>query len=160
METITTTTYDVKEIRWPEKTFITRRAKIAFEKLHTFFQESYGAIYGFIQQNGLPATEMPCAIYYSIDENKKETDLAAAVPVEGKIAEVKGFEKTVIPSSRVVTTTHYGSYETMHPAYRALEKYLTDHGLTKELIIEEYFSDPEKEKDPAKWKTNIYFIVK
>jgi hypothetical protein len=28
------------------------------------------------------------------------------------------------------------------------------------LIVEEYFSDPKKEVDPAKWKTNIYFVIK
>jgi effector-binding domain-containing protein len=28
------------------------------------------------------------------------------------------------------------------------------------LYIEEYFSDPEKEKDPAKLRTDIFFVVK
>ena len=91
---------------------------------------------------------------------KNETNLAAAVPVEGNIPENDEFENIVIPSSKVVTTTHYGSYENMHPAYRALENYLADHGLERLLIIEEYFSDPKKEVDPAKWRTNIYFVIK
>ena len=152
--------YDVTEIRWVEKTFIAKRARIAFDELPFFFAESYGAIYDFIQKHGLHSKDMPCAIYYSIDEHKKETDLAAAVPIEGEVPETKEFEKITIPSSRVATTTHYGSYENMHPAYSALERYLADHGLKRVLIVEEYFSDPEKEVDPAKWRTNIYFVTK
>jgi effector-binding domain-containing protein len=156
----TTTKYDVTEIKWAEKTFIAKRARIAFDDLPVFFSESYGAIYDLIHKHGLHSKDMPCAIYYSIDEHKKETDLAAAVPFEGEIPEINEFEKITIPSSRAVTTTHYGSYENMHPAYRALEEYVADHGLRKELIVEEYFSDPKKEVDPAKWKTNIYFVIK
>ncbi|MBA4053576.1 MAG: hypothetical protein C0490_02590 [Marivirga sp.] len=156
----TATKYDVAEIKWPEKTFVAKRARITFDNLPAFFGESYGAIYSLIKELGLHSKGMPCAIYYSIDEHKKETDLAAAVPVEGSVPETQEFEKIIIPSSRVVTTTHYGSYENMHPAYRALEKYLADHGSERELIVEEYLSDPQKEADPAKWKTNIYFVIK
>jgi len=152
--------YNVAETKWPEKTFIAIRARIAFDTLPAFFAESYGAIYSFIQEHGLHSKDMPCAIYYSIDQHKKEADLAAAVPVESEVPETEEFEKITIPSSRVVTTTHYGSYENMHPAYSVLEKYLADRGLKRELIVEEYFSDPAKEVDPAKWKTNIYFVIK
>jgi effector-binding domain-containing protein len=155
-----TTKYEVREIKWPERNFLAKRATIAFDNLPAFFGESYGAMYGLIQERKLHPIGVPSAIYYSIDEQKKETDLAAAVPIEDGDAEIKEFQKITIPSSQVVTTTHYGSYENMHPAYRALEDYLIDHRLKKDLIVEEYYSDPEKEKDPSKWKTNIYFVVR
>jgi hypothetical protein len=48
----------------------------------------------------------------------------------------------------------------MQPVYAEMEKYLVDHNLQRQLIMEEYFSDPQLVKDPAKWKTNIYFILK
>lgn len=158
METIAR--YEVKELAWPERTFITKRDFVAFDKLKDFFGKNYGAIYAEIQKRGFEANDPPCAIYYSIDEENKVTDLAAAVPVKRSTPEMKGFSKTVIPKSRVVTTTHIGSYESMMPAYETLDKYLKEHSLNRELIIEEYLSDPEVEKDPDKWKTNIYFLVK
>lgn len=156
----TATQYQIRELAWPEKTFITKRALKSFDQLTAFFGESYGAIYGTIQKLGLKATEPPCAIYYSVDEQRNETDLAAAAPVQGAIPEIKGFTKLVLPPTRVLTTTHYGSYESMAPAYAALEQYVAYHNLEKDLVIEEYLSNPEVEKDPAKWKTNIYFVVK
>lgn len=158
METITK--YEVKEITWPEKTFVTKRAKLSFDKLPDFFTENYRAIDKAVTEMGVQTNEPPCAIYYSVDEVKKETDLAAAIPVKNLTTEIKGFEKVVIPKSKALTVTHYGSYETMEPAYAALEKYLAEHKLKKEWMIEEYFTDPMVEKDPAKWKTNIYFVVK
>jgi len=156
----TTAKYKVKENTWPAKTFVTKRARIGFDKLTAFFGESYDAIYGAIQKSGLQVNEPPCAIFYSKDEVKKKADLAAAVPVQGLIPENIEFEKIVIPKSKVLTTTYYGPYENMKPAYEVLEKYMIAHGLKRELIIEEYFSDPAEEKDEGKWKTKIHFIVR
>lgn len=155
----TATKYAVKEINWPEKTFIIKRATMPFDKLSDFFKENYGSIYGTLAKAGIQPVEMPCAFYYSIDEANKETDLAAAVPVMNGTPEMAGFEKVVLPPSKVVTTTHIGPYESMVAAYGAMEQYFTEHGLEKGLVIEEYFSDPEVEKDANKWKTNIYFMV-
>jgi len=152
--------YEIKENIWPDKTYIIQRATVSFDKLSEFFSKSYGAIYSQIHKLGITTNEPPCAIYYQIDEEMKETDMAAAVPVKEPLPEIRNLKKVVIPQSKVITVTHYGSYESMMPAYRAMEKYLNDHNLKKELIIEEYFSDPEKEKDPSQWKTNIHFILK
>lgn len=158
METITK--YEVKEMAWPEKIFITKRARVPFDKLSIFFGDTYDALYSTIQKVGLTTEGMPCAFYYEVDEYKKETDVAAAVAVTGQVPELKEFNKIMLPKSKVLTITHYGSYENMIPAYEELEKYRKDHALKKELVIEEYFSDPSIEKDPSKWKTNIYFVVK
>lgn len=158
METITK--HEIKETAWPEKTFITKRAKMRIDQLPGFFPGAYGEIYGAIQKSGLQATEPPCAFYYSMDEANKTTDVAAAAPVKGVVPDLPGLERVVLPASKVVTTTHYGPYEKMAEAYGAIQQYLVDHGLKQELVIEEYFSDPQVEKDPEKWKTNIHFLVK
>jgi effector-binding domain-containing protein len=156
----TTTRYQLKEIQWPERTFITKRATVAFDQLSYFFAEQYRALYKALQRQNIAATGAPFAIYYSIDEARRVTDLAAAVPVPGKLADVNGFDKIVMPPCNALTTTYYGPYENMQPVYAEMEKYLVDHNLQRQLIIEEYFSDPQVVKDPAKWKTNIYFILK
>lgn len=153
--------YDVRKISWPEKTFITKRETVAFDKLSDFFTRNYDAIYEHLQKVGIQPSEPPCAIYYKIDEEKKETELAAAVPVQGKVPDIKNFDKLAIPASKVITTTYYGPYgEGMRPAYTALEDYLKDNKMTRKLIIEEYLTDPMLEKDPGKLKTNIYFVLK
>lgn len=158
METITK--FDIKEIQWAGKTFLTKRAKLSFDKLTAFFGASYGALYQALAKSGIKATEPPFAIYHSIDEKKMETDLSAAVAVHDGIKAIEGFQKMTIPASKALLLTYYGSYENMAPAYAALEEYMAEHKFQKAWTLEEYFSDPAVEKDPAKWKTNIYFIVK
>lgn len=152
--------YEVKEIVWPKRNFVIKRATISFDKLSTFFTETYGAIYKAVKSAGKVSNEPPCAIYYSVDDTKKETDVAAAVPVRSNGNEVEGFDELTIPESKALQLTYYGSYENMSPAYQALDRYVNDHKLQTQLMLEEYFSDPTVEKDPNKWKTNIYFIVK
>lgn len=150
---------EIKEIAWPGKTFITKRATIPFDKLTDFFGENYGAIYSILYKAGLQPAAPPCAIYYSVDEVKKETDLAAAVPAPASITAMEGFDVINIPQSKAIAATHYGSYDSMAETYGLIGKYMAEHGLKQKWMIEEYLSDPAIEKDPANWKTNIYFVL-
>lgn len=152
--------YKIKEINWPEKTFIAKRATVGFDKLTEFFTENYDAIYGELGKLGIEPKDAPYAIYHSIDEEKMVTELSAAVSVEGKLPEMKGFEVVKLPPSKIITTTYYGPYEKIAPAYTALEKYLAKHNLKRELMLEQYVSDPMVEKDSSKLRTEIYFVVK
>lgn len=155
-----TAAYQVKEITWPERAYIIKKAVMPFDKLTGFFKEQYGLLYGALYQQGIRPPAVASAFYFSIDETKKETELAAALQLPDSTTEVKGFEKFILPAGKRIATTYYGNYEEMMPAYQDLENYLKENKLTRELYIEEYFSDPEKEKDPAKRRTDIYFAVK
>jgi effector-binding domain-containing protein len=152
--------YDIKSIKWAEKIYVTKRAKTPFDKLTDFFSVNYKNIYAALEKLGIKSTQPPCAIYYSFDEIKKETDLAAAIPVEGKTTYIKDFDVVTIPASEVVTTTHHGSYDDMMPAYQALDEYLKTKKKESKFVIEEYLTDPMTEKDPSKWVTNIYYVIK
>lgn len=153
------TSHEVREIAWPAKTYVTRRATLAFDKLSEFFRESYDAIYSAINQHDIQITEPPVAIYYSINEAENKTELAAAVPVPEHAPGIVGFEYVHVPVSRAVTITHYGPYDSMPATYAVLGKYMAEHKLQQKWMIEEYLSDPEVEKDASKWKTNIYFVL-
>lgn len=153
------TKHHVQKIRWPEKTFLTKRSTITFDKLTSFFTKAYGEIYGSIQNQGLRSTEPPCGIYYQVDEDQHLIDIAAAVAVRGPLEDDDQFQVLTIPQCDALQISCFGTYENMKPAYEALEKYATDQRLETLLIIEQYYSDPGIERDPAKWRTDIYFIV-
>ena len=152
--------YEVKEIVWHKRNFVIKRARISFDKLSTFFSETYGAIYKAVKTARKESNDPPCAIYYSVDEIKKQTDVAAAVPVRSNGNEVEGFDEVAIPQSKALLLSYHGSFENMRQAYEALGRYAADHKLQTHLMLEEYFSDPAVERDPSRWKTNIYFMVK
>lgn len=155
----TTINYEVKEITWPERTFVTKRAKVSFDKLTEFFTSSYGSIYQVLQQMAIDTTEPPFAIYYLVDEANKETDLAAAVSINQHLKEIEGFQLMTVPTSKALSVDYFGPYDYMGPAYESLDRYVSDHGYKKKLVLEQYFTDPLIEKDPEKWKTVIYFIL-
>lgn len=155
----TKTAYEVREVTWPGKTFVIKRTKLGIDQLPAYFKESFATLYTAIQRSGMTASEPPCAIYYSVDEVKKETDLAAAVPVSGSVTAIEGLQRLTIPKSKALMVSYYGSYENMEAAYGELGKYASEHQLHKEWALEEYFSGPAAEQDPAKWKNNIYFII-
>ena len=155
-----TITYQVKETTWEERAYIIKKAVVPFEQLPIFFREQYHLLYSALHKQGIRPPAVASAFYFSIDEAKNETELAAAVQLPDTTTEVEGFDKFILPAGKRITTTYYGKYEEMMPAYVELENYLKEKGLTRELYIEEYFSDPEKEKDPAKIRTDIYFAVK
>ncbi|HNR06713.1 MAG TPA: GyrI-like domain-containing protein [Saprospiraceae bacterium] len=155
----TETIYQVQEVQWTEKTFVTKRDTVRFDRLSGFFTQAYGEIYTAIQNAGIRPMAEPFAIYYAIDEVRMETDLAAAVPVPEDFMIPAGFHPVTIPASKALYLSYYGGYENMTPAYAALEKHIAEHGYKKQWMLEQYFSDPEVEKDPAKWRTDIYFIV-
>lgn len=154
------TKYEVKQIAWPEKTFLVKRAKKKIDELSGFFSQVYGDLYGALERQGLQSDQAPFAIYYSVDADKKETDLAAAVAVEGLKAAPEGFDIVKIPESKAVVVQYKGPYENMHEAYTELDNYITEHQLKKEWMLEQYFSDPQTEKDPAEWRTDIYYILR
>ena len=138
---------------------MTKRDTIRFDRLSQFFTQAYGEIFTAIRNEGMRPMAEPFAIYYSIDEVNMETDLAAAVPIPGTAMVPAGFHPVTIPASKALRITYYGGYENMMPAYAALEKHIAEHGYKKQWMLEQYFSDPKVVKDPAKWRTDIYFVV-
>lgn len=150
---------DVKEIAWQEKTFLTIRKTLPIDKLTEFFSQSYGSLYGALAKGGIPVTEPPCAIYYSVDQAKMVTDLAAAIPFQGKLADIQDFEVVRLPASKALTITHFGSYDSMGGTYSLLDNYAKEHGLMPKWMIEQYLSDPQQVKDPAQWMTNVYYVL-
>jgi len=155
----TKTIYEIKESNWPERAFIAIRKKLGFDKLSGFFTEHYGAMYPALTKAGVAATEAPFAIYYEIDEKNGQTDVAAAVPVNLNAPAIGGYEKIVLPASKIVSVVDKGPYDGMMPAYAAMDEYLASHNLKRRLILEQYLSDPVVDTDKSQWKTEIFYVV-
>jgi effector-binding domain-containing protein len=151
--------YEVREIAWPEKTLLTKRVTTSFEKLPHFFREAYGQLFQALQTQSLGPVEPPYAIYYQVDGARNEIDVAAAVTIREKMKELRRFQKVTIPASRALQVSYTGPYDDMRTAYEALEQYVREHQLEILLMMEQYFSDPGIEKDPSKWRTEIFFLV-
>jgi effector-binding domain-containing protein len=85
--------------------------------------------------------------------------MAVAVPVLTPVA-VKDLGSETFPMQNAASIDYYGDSAKNQMAHFALNDYVQDRKLTQTSpVLEEYVSDPIKEKDPSKWLTKIYYYT-
>lgn len=138
---------------------MSKRRVVKFADIGNFFNTEMPKI-GQLAANS--AAGMPCGFYWKWDEEKQETDMAAAIPISAKVViPAETHEQISIPLTKEFTVDYYGAYEKTMNAYKALDRALASQNIAHpEMVIEEYISDPMVEKDTTKWLTRIHFLVK
>jgi effector-binding domain-containing protein len=151
--------YQVKEISQNPRHFVTSRNVVGFDLMGQYYQQNIAAIYKKLQDAGLSAIGSPCALYYSYDEANKKSDMAAAVPVLAPSA-VQELTSQSLSNGNAVVIDYYGDSAKNIDAHLAIDDYIKDKGYTMSYpVIEEFITDPLKEKDQSKWLTKIYYYV-
>jgi effector-binding domain-containing protein len=151
--------FEIKEVAWTEKTYFGKKAILTFDKLDAFFEENFPKIFNAAISDNLEHTGPPSGIFYTYDEQKKQTECVAAISVPGE-QKLKGWEKFTLPASDLALHIEcHGGYPNIKNANKAIEEYMKEKGLTHSLVIEEYIAGPLSEKEPKKWITNIYYII-
>jgi len=85
-------------------------------------------------------------IYHDQEFKDEDADIEVAVPISGKITAVDPkIEIKNIPTLKVVSLIHKGSYETISQAYAKLDDYVRNHDLKYSgPIMDVYLNDPNK----------------
>lgn len=151
--------YNVQEENWDAKTFYGIKSNMTYDKLAAFFGESYGKIGAALSKANTKAIGQPKAIYFSFDEKTMVTDVAAVIEVANG-TKLDGVEKFETPAGKILLIEYYGAYDKSADAHHAMDTYMKEKGLTQSVVVEEYVTDPMTEKDPTKWLTNIFYLVK
>lgn len=153
--------YQVLDKSQPKRHFIMSRNVVAFDDIQKFYTQNLGAIFQKVQTEGLTMKGMPCVLFFKYDHTNKTTDMAAAIPVNEE-KNIKDLTSITIEDRPAIVVDYYGKYEDTGKAHDAIDAYMTDHGLLMDApVIEEYLTDPLKEKDPSKWLTKvIYYYTK
>lgn len=151
--------FEIKEINWEPQTYVGKKGTFKFMDLPKFFGENYPKLAEYFAKNNLKMYGAPSAIYFKYDEAKMETECAAVFITRDKV-KGKEWETFEIPASKVLLIEYYGAYDKSANAHYAMDAYMKEKGLSQNLVIEEYVTDPMSEKDTAKWLTNIYYVLK
>lgn len=151
--------YEVKEGTQNPRHFVAARNTVSFEQLSQFYSQNLGAIYQKLQEEGLSSVGAPCALFYDYDEKNARTDMAVAVPVLAPIT-LSQLTAISLPVQNAVYIDYYGDPSKTAAAHYALDDYLKDRQYTQSVpVVEEYITDPLKEKDQSKWLTKIYYYT-
>ncbi len=130
--------------------------------------EAFGRVFSHVGQvGGIPAGP-PLAVYHSFDEDS--VDLEIGVPLVAPIDDEPwpgdpappSVHNAELPGGTVATTIHVGPYDGLETAWAAIMGWVQEHGHEPgELVCwETYLTDPESEKDPARWQTQLFAPLK
>jgi effector-binding domain-containing protein len=151
----------VKEV--PETRVITKRDKGPIgETVGRLIGDLMSVIYMPENQGNFVKIVGPfMTVYHDHEYKEQDADLEMAVPITGKVTvSDPGIEVKNLPSRRVASLVHKGSYETIGPAYAKLYEYVARSGL--ELsgpMMDVYLNDPNT-VEPDEILTEIQAPVK
>ncbi len=154
--------YTIEEINPGSKFFITHRSEISFENISQYYTQNISALYQKALNANLVIAGMPCGLFYTWDESKMKSDMAAALPTLAQLNNIPETNAVSIPAKPALKITYHGDKAKSGKAHNAMGEFMKDRNLLMDVpMIEEYVTDPTKESDPEKWVTNIiYYYTK
>jgi effector-binding domain-containing protein len=151
--------YKIQSASFAARDYAVIRQQVKFEAIKDFYMKSFEKIVKAVSAKKARIAGAPAGLYFAYDEQKMITDMAAAMPVKGKV-DTEEVKMNRIPEGIAYIIDYYGPYDQSVNAYRAMDLYLAQNGLKQRVpIIEEYITDPSTEPDPDKWLTKIYFFA-
>lgn len=134
------------------------RERVRLDQLPGFFSRAFREAAAALQAQGRHPSGPPFGKYTGMPT--EAVDVEAGFPVSQPIAPAGEVVPGVLPGGRVVEAMHVGPYDTIQDTYAELRRYFAEHGLTPgEVMWEVYLSDPQRQPDPATWRTGICWPV-
>jgi effector-binding domain-containing protein len=132
----------------------TVRVKCKPADLHQQLATILPEVMGYLSRERLAPAGPPFARFHSFDEL---VDLEAGIPVAQPIAGNGRVKPSSLPGGDVVAGMHVGPYHELHRTHEALVDWLAGHGLVAEGgAWEVFWTDPGLERDPSKWRTEVF----
>lgn len=107
-------------------------------------------------------SDAPFFCYYVMNPETKMGEMDLCVPTEETPIK-NGIEIKELPRIKAISVTHIGSYETLHNAYAAIDRYAVEHNLQLRPPFREVFiKGPGMflKGNPAQYVTEVLFPIK
>jgi effector-binding domain-containing protein len=155
--------YDIRLVTLQPRPAIVIRGTMRAEALPGFFGGAYAELYAYAGRCGAAPDGPPFARYPGITTAAvgPEITVEAGVTLQRAVEGAGRIESSELPGGDCAVTEHVGPYDTMEPAYKAIEEWMRAHGREPASgPWEIYHSDPAEEPDPQKWRTDIHWRLK
>lgn len=154
------TAYVVKEMDFPETKYALVRQSISWKDIPAFYASHISILYAEAQRQKI-TPGMASGLYFTWDNDKQLTDMAAAIPLPaGKELGSPIIRMETISGGKAIYTDHFGAYDQTPAAWTILRQYIASHNLKEKApVIEQYLNDPAVVKDTAKWQTRVIMLV-
>ncbi len=130
--------------------------EVEYDKIPMMMGKLFQELSVFSQRNSLLIVGPPFAYYYSWDDRK--THMSVGFPVSKQIESDGKIGPFTLPGGKAVNAMHIGPYEKLAESYTAMQEWMgRNHLKPAGHMWEVYLSDPQKEQDPEKWITGMYW---
>ena len=134
--------------------FMSIREKTPMDRLVPTIAEYLREVQSHITESGALAAGPPFTRYHGASGDL--IDLEAGIPIDVTLAGNGRIRAGTLPGGEAIVTVHVGHYEGLPAAGEALEKWARDnHRRSAGPNWESYVTDPAKEPDHMKWRTEV-----
>jgi effector-binding domain-containing protein len=146
-------TYEIGTRTLPAQATAVARGSVPVEQIGAWLSETYREIATYLESVGMAPAGPPFARYTFHDAG---FDVEAGFPVAKPPQPHGRMTPSSLPAGPAAVTTYYGPYDKIEAAYEAINTWLTAHGHKADgPHWEIYFTDPQAEPDPARWRTDL-----
>ena len=115
-------------------------------------------LFDFVFQNGITPAGPPFCLYHSYTEER--TDMECGVPVAPGTKGTGRITEGRLPGTKVIKATHVGPYDRLVETYNMIVSFAKEKDYKLDMRMWEYYlNDPNEEKDPSKWETEINWPI-
>jgi effector-binding domain-containing protein len=155
--------YQINELPMNARHYLMSRNNVEADQVQMSYAQNLGALFTRVQNENILMDGKPSSLFFSENNTKGLVDMAAAIPLKARV-DMANLTSISLPVAPVVTIEYVGDTKDISKGHLAARSYMMDRNFRMKIpYIEEYITDPLKEKDPNKWQTKImyyYDIVK
>jgi len=150
-------TIEVKDVK--PQGIVSIRTSCTAASIGNALAEILPEVWRYIRKSGIYPSGPPFTRYHGYTDQL--VDLEGGMPVSDPLPGEGRIKFSELPGGTVVSTMHVGPYEKLPEAHDALHLWMREEG--KEPAgpqWEVYWTDPGKEPDPSKRKTELMWPIK
>ncbi|WP_076260202.1 GyrI-like domain-containing protein [Intrasporangium flavum] len=145
---------DIHVVRTTAQHTAVVRAQVPVQDLPAFFERAYGEVLAAVRAHRAVPVGPPFALYHGMPG--ATVDLEAGFPVSTEVPASGEVVPGTLPAGEAVEAVHVGPYDRLRDTYADVERWMAEHHLTPAAQMwESYLSDPQREPDPAGWRTLV-----
>ena len=145
-------------------------ATVTMEGLSAAIDSAIPELFGWLAERGITPSGPPLIRYLVIDMTG-ELKIELGVPTGAPVTASGRIQPGVLPEGRYAVLRHTGPYDGLTASNAALEEWAHEHevefdswftpdGTAWRGRAEHYLTDPAQEPDPAKFETDVAFLIR
>jgi effector-binding domain-containing protein len=149
--------YDVRLEQHGGRPLAVVRRRASLQELSTVVPDACGTVWSVVRAQQIAGAGRHVALYLD-DQINLEVGVELDTPFAGH-GEVVG---SATPAGAVATAAHFGPYNRVHEAHKAIRQWCADHGHTLAGINWEVYGHwtDECNRDPSRIRTDVFYLLK